>query len=262
LVNNTLYGHANDLLSAGDATTARGWINDHLGTGAWTSLPGINRNMSKASNRVNVVPGSGWGASNPVWQVQSWVFWNTPGYEMSSGFDVALNGTWLYVGFEESIWKSEDAGLSWFELNATVGAYDICVDPLAAGLIYFWTPDGDLNYISGLTLGSGMSKTETPLNKPLRIARNGNGGELYVSTGNNTLYKRYLGGWTELDAAANWACALRCYNNNKMVWMDAVEPHYTPDGATLLGKKGSWTSYSSPVRIHLLESIVTAIGEM
>jgi hypothetical protein len=252
-----MYTVRNSALGAGDIVTVEGWFDAIFGGAegvAWEYISGENGSMPDADDRVRSGFTSGSGTGTAV--ITSHVIYNLENTSMPKTFDVANNGVWLYVGFENSIYKSEDGGVNWFEAYGEDGAFDICVDPQLSGMIYFWSDDGLLRYLTAGTPGTVPGLTETPLDVPLRLARQQNGGKLWTTTGGN-VYMRNLGAWTTQDTYITQARSLRTYiggAEQRLVYVDANTIQYSGDaGATWEDKTGSLTTLPGALTIHLLE---------
>ena len=177
------------------------------------------------------------------------------------GFDVAAsNVNWLYVGIGEKIMASEDGGMTWFDFYTDHGANDICIDPQAAGAIYYWSTDGDLNLlVKSVPGGSGVLTsealmTETPMAIPLRIARDVNSGRLLALPNGTTLKMRNLGSDTELKTGLTSARGLHCYLGQKIIFVDSTDIWISDDiqaeTPTITAKKGGWAAYASGINAH------------
>ncbi len=242
----------NNLLSSGNQAVAAGWLTDYFGS--YTPFPGTPQYPLDA-NRTKVRFETNWGANTFSTTVTSWVFWNAPDVSIPAVFDVAPDGGWLYVGFDDSIYKSEDGGTTWVEWINTDGANDIHVDPQLSGIPYFLSDDGLMRYLNVRTPVTIAGLTETPLEIPLRIARCINGGELWVAA-NGNINRRLLGAWSVQDTYAGEGRSLRAYTGGtrqRLVYLDGNTVQYSEDaGATWSAKTGN-LSISSAKTIHLLE---------
>ncbi len=183
----------------------------------------------------------------------------------SNCFDVSrTNNNWLYVGTKNSIYKSEDGGETWEILypetpTDNCGAEDICVDPLLAGVIYYWGVDRNFySMIDGQrsasllteTAGTGVNKFKRIICDPLRggyqvwtFEHTGSGGTAVYS-----LKRRLLGSWTDLQTSVNQAGSLRAYPDATtagavdLIWVTGGEVYYSNDGGvTTAEKSGAWT---------------------
>jgi hypothetical protein len=134
-----LWGAGNWLLGNSGAA-GYAYLDDYFGAGGYDVAPGSNLNMPLDAARVNIK--AGWThSSNGHWAyARSWALWNVPQLIISYAFDVARNNTSLYIGFLDAIYQSLDAGYSWAAIDDDgEGAYDIMVDPLIYGAIYYWS---------------------------------------------------------------------------------------------------------------------------
>jgi len=249
-VESTVYGHENDLMDSTDQTTARGWLDDYFGVGSWSLTAGINRDMPNGAARVNVRLDSAWGATNPVWQADTWVFWNYPSVIGAKAFDVSRgNSNLLYLGLEDKIIKSDDGGFTWSDWYTTEGANDICIDPQIGGAVYTWDTLGQLILIFGGVFNS-LFDTETPLEVPLRIARAINSGKLWMATGGTTIKMRNLGVLTTQSTGHSSATGLHAYLGDKLIFVDGTDIWTSEDGGTTWSaKKGAW-GYAGGVNAH------------
>jgi len=172
----------------------------------------------------------------------------------SKGFDVArTNGNWLYVGLQDKIMKSENGGNDWSELTTDHGAHDICVDPQAAGAIYYWDTSGNLRLrVNGVDQGSLLSGSALP--DFGRIARDLNSGKLWAIDSSGNLQKRESGAWTVQKSDLVGGRALRAYLGGKVVCADALDIYLSTDyGANWSAKKGGWSGYANPRTVHLMK---------
>ncbi len=188
-----------------------------------------------------------------------WILWNTPEPLAPLGFDVApTNNNWLYIGTENAIIKSDDAGHTWTAIITDYGADDIKVHPTAAGAITFWATDGNLYHaVNGVLQGMLMYGSRAKV--PLRITQSPSGGELYVLAASDSFYelkKRAGGAWTTLLSPITNARALRYYYKTSagiLLFLTAADIVLSVNGgASFSYKKGGWTTYGGPVNIHLL----------
>ena len=135
----TIWGNGNHLLGDSGAD-GYAYIDSYFGAGNYSHAGGTNRNMPLEAGRVNVKLSGSHGTPGAWVYGRSWVFWNQPQIIISYAFDVARNNTTLYVGFLDAIYVSYDAGYTWQALDDDgEGAYDIMVDPLIYGAIYYFS---------------------------------------------------------------------------------------------------------------------------
>lgn len=256
-------GFANNLLGPNYAP-AEAFLTDHFGT--WYRAINGSTNMPKeeARNTVEVVwGGTGWDypAKPSKTHVTVYLFYNMPSPEMPSAMDVAKgNASWIYVGLEDKIMASEDGGVTWFEFYGSHGAYDICVDPLLPGAVYYWSSTGSLNLIVKQTLGAAGTittaglMTESALDLFGRIARDPSSGRLFAIPNGTILKMRNLGATTELQTGLSRGRGLHVYPGQKLICCDGADIYIsdniqsTPPTVSL--KKGGWTGYSSGVNSH------------
>lgn len=247
-----ILGTANDSLGSTDHATAEGWMTEYLGS--YGADAGINQFMPKDAARTQVEFGLGH-VQNGTWTVtaESWVFWNKPSPIIPSAFDVARsNGNWIYVGLVDKILKSEDGGFTWEVLTDDHGAYDIQVDPQAAGVIYYWSSEGDLNLWIADALNATLD-TETPEMQHGRLARDLNSGKLWAISENKVRLYEY-GSWTDLKTGLVSGKSLKSYLGGKVIYLDDSDIQYSADyGTTWAAKKGGWSTYSSPVVANLMK---------
>jgi hypothetical protein len=177
------------------------------------------------------------------------------GSQPSRAFDVAPSqGNWLYYGATDRIWQSKDGGATWATLLEDTGAHDICVDPQAAGAIYFWGVDGNLNLaVEDVVTSTGLM-TETALNVPLRIARDPSSGRLLALPGGTTLTMRNLGSNSDLKTGLTGATGLHAYPGQKLIFLDSANIWISDDlqaaTPTITAKKGGWSEYAGPINAH------------
>lgn len=261
LVIGRLYATVNNQLTTSEReTTFKNWLTAEFGAEnsgwyeyAWPS--GMTKDAARNLFHIELYHT---GAASG----QTWVFWNTPEKMYPLGFDVAaLNTDWLYLGLDTKILKSEDGGLTWADLITSHGADDIRVHPMAAGCIAFWGNDGNLYQCIAGVLQPVLLSSAIRVKRPLRIAYNSSGGEMYVlaPTASDTfsVKKRNLATWSDVETGAASAHAIRCYQGgggkNYLLYLRDSNIRYSADsGATWADKKGSWAAYGGPVNIHLL----------
>jgi hypothetical protein len=177
------------------------------------------------------------------------------GVEYTSGvsraFDVApMNGNWLYYGATDKIWRSIDGGNTWEAMIDDLGAYDVCVDPQAAGVIYIWSSVGGLNLIVDGNINAALD-TETAKNAPLRLARDPGSGKLWALKNGADLRMRNLGSWTDQGSGYSGATGLHAYAGNKLIFVDAGEIYISDDGGVAVtAKKGTWSEFATGVNAH------------
>jgi len=182
------------------------------------------------------------------------------GAQPSRAFDVApTQGSWLYYGATDRVWKSEDGGATWAILLEDTGAYDICVDPQAAGAIYFWGVDGNLNLAVVDVVTSTGLMTETALNIPLRIARDPSSGRLLALPNGTTLTMRNLGSNTDLKTGLTGATGLHAYPGQKIIFLDDADIWISDNiqavSPTITAKQGGWSEYAGGVNAHRMQAI-------
>jgi hypothetical protein len=173
----------------------------------------------------------------------------------SKGFDTARSEPdWLYVGLLDKVMKSEDGAETWEELITDHGAYDICVDPQAAGAIYYWDTDGELRLnVAGADQGSLLS--DSSFNQHGRLARDLNSGRLWAITADGEIKMRNLGSWTTQyeDNVAN--CGLRAYLDGSLIVLANNVILYSSDyGETWSDKTGDWSDYANPKTANLMDN--------
>lgn len=263
------HGRINQNLDVGERATAASWLTDYFGGGkgvAWEQLQSYLYGLMPAvpcPERVSVDASIGHGSNPNTLYITSWVFWHAPNPDVPKALDVAnTNNDWLYVGFRDCIYKSEDSGFTWKLLyggSANEGANDIRVDRLLAGVIYYWGCDGNFyTMIAGQRQASTLSETAASrqfnriIDDPLR-----GGYRLWTIDGDGNLKKRYLASWSTLQTNLSGFCGLRSYVGSlgavKILYMTATDIYYSiDDGVTVASKKGGW-SIASPVGAFLYE---------
>ena len=197
--------------------------------------------------RVSVVQTSGYHAGGTAVTFESWVFWNKPSLSgFKKAFDVSrTNPNWIYLGLDSKILKSEDGGETWITWTTEEGANDILVDPLAAGVIYYWSTDGGLKMMNNGTVAATLFDTETPNETALRIARQMNGGYLWEINAGATLKYRNLGTLSNALTSLSGATGLHAYMGSPVARVTAVDNskiyYCDGDGTTFLDKTGDWS---------------------
>jgi hypothetical protein len=177
-----------------------------------------------------------------------------------TAFDVAPSTwTWLYASVGDVIYASTDHGWHWDEFYTAHGANDICVDPQAAGAIYYVSTEGDLNLMLRQDTGEGVINatldTETPVKVPLRIARDWNSGRLWFLKGGTTLRCRNLGSWADQKTGLSGATGLHVYLGGKSIFVDGTEIWTSEDyGTTVVARKGDWATYASGINAHRVQA--------
>lgn len=251
-------GSGNFLLGSSGAAGAA-YLNDYFGVGGWSQIAGLNINMPKASNRkyfrfhIDIQSYDPQPAGSI--DIETWVFWNKPSPIMPKAFDVARsNPNWLYLGLIDKILKSEDGGFNWTTLSESEGAYDICVDPQAAGVIYYWDTEGYLKLrVAGVIQDTMLSGNA--LDQHGRIARDLNSGKLWVIDASGTLKMRENGSWTDQQTGLSNGRALKAYLGGKLVCLDSSDIYLSTNyGTSWSAKKGGWSEYSIGATAHLLEA--------
>ena len=173
----------------------------------------------------------------------------------SKAFDVApSNSNWLYLGLVDKILKSEDGGYTWSTLTEDHGAYDICVDPQAAGAIYYWDTDGELRLrVAGIDQGSLLS--DLAFNQHGRLARDPSSGRLWAITLTGEIKMRNLGTWSTQNTDMVGAKSIRAYTGGKLIYAENSDIYYSDDyGVTWTAKVGGWAAYDAPQAIHLMKA--------
>jgi len=254
----TIWGNGNWLLG-NSGLAGEAYMDDYFGdggdSGAWIRAAGIDRNMPKESNRVNVRIGSNFGAFTYSTLVESWVFWNKPSPIMPKALDVApMNSNWVYVGLTDKILRSEDGGFTWTVMTEDYGANDILVDPQLAGVIYVWNTDGDLvSFVGGVEQAAVLSESAVEL--PLRLARSVNLGRLWGLQDAADLERRENASWTTQDTGLANATGLHAYLGERLIYLDAADIYFSGDGGgTISAKKGGWAEYAGGINAHLMRS--------
>jgi len=183
-----------------------------------------------------------------------WVFWNKPSPAMPKALDCARsNPDWVYVGLLDKVMKSEDGGHTWEEWIDEHGAYDICVDPQAAGAIYYWDTNGALRLnVAGVDQGSLLS--DSAYNQHGRLARDLNSGRLWAIDSSGNIKLRYNGAWgEEAQYEGNMPMGIKAYLGGTLIVLDSDEILVSADyGETWEEKTGDWSGYGSPKAGHLM----------
>lgn len=253
--------HRESSLTAGEVTILEDFLTETFGGAegvGWDyDTSGITRNFDTNEERVRVGHTAGDGTGSAF--ITDYVFWGVADPGIPACMDVANNGTWLYVGFEDSIYKSEDGGVNWFQVLASTyfvngGAYDLHVDPQLAGVIYYWNAEGFLSYLSAGTPGV-LGLTEAPDKTPLRIAKAQNYGAIWALT-EGDIQKRELGNWSVQDTYTPAGRSLRTYTGGtgqRLIFVDYSTVQLSNDaGATWADKTGNITD-AELVTAHLME---------
>jgi hypothetical protein len=172
-----------------------------------------------------------------------------------SAFDVSQTNTGVvWVGFQGSIWRTDDGAITWNVKTTSKGAVDIVCDPQLAGVAYFRTPDGELYYLTDTVLSAQMLDV-TESDTPTRVIRSINSGRFYAMD-SNTLKVREYGAWTSLGWTATSCRGLRAYlgtSGDSIVYM-ATKPYFSLNGATASDKSGTGAAFGAASKtIHLLE---------
>ncbi len=213
-------------------------------------------NWTSPMNESGLDPFDFYGANFSIasFYVTMYVFWYDPHPILPTGFDVARsNPQWLYVGTQDAIYRSQDGGFTWDELLADRGANDICVDPQLAGVIYVWDTNGDLILvINGVVTPPPLNAEATPIQTPLRIARDMNSGRLWAMPNGSTLSVRNLAVWTDQLTGLSGARGLHAYLGGKSIFVDGHNVYASNDyGVTTSAKKGAW-DMSTGINAHRL----------
>lgn len=252
---NRLYGAKTD-------PTVCGWFDEYFGTGNWAHYAGsAGHQMPKEDARTHIRFGYHHSATGPTIKGECWVFYNIQEPVSATALAAApSNGSWIYVGFREQIVMTKNAGVDWEVVTDAYGAYDIAVNPLLAGVITFWTPDGDLRQAIAGEVGAALL-TETPLQQAHRIAYSrDNGGKLWVlaNAGATCDLKLYTGGaWATKQTGISGAAGLNTYVKGSglhyVLYLSGDKIYYSEnDGTDVADKIGDWSGYASPVRIDML----------
>jgi hypothetical protein len=233
------------------SATVEGWFDEYFGGVegvAWRDWLGTGSgSMPNDAARTKIAVLSSGAVAVAI---ETFAFWKAVDVDAPLAFDVAPNGIWLYVSFEDEIWKSENSGESWFVLTSDCGAYDLCVHSQASGVIYVFKPNGELvSFVAG-TQGDVLL-TETPSNRQhLRLAHGKSTGILWAVTG-GLVTKRALGAWTTTSSVNNGR-GIRSFNGKFVDLVDDTRPLHTNDGVTFSSKLGTGMTYYQPVSMHLL----------
>jgi hypothetical protein len=247
---------ANSLGGSPVHTAADAAFLDYFGAGTYNT--DYHLDMPKASNRVVVTIYAYHTGPTYTHYIETWAFWGVPGVDMPKALAVArANPNVLFVGLNDRIVESIDGSYSWHDEVSTEGAVDICVDPQLGGVLYYWTPAGTLHQSVGGVITSTFTLSGGRTDNEIfgRIARDFNTGKVWAIDDAGNLKQLNLGTWSTLKTGLLGAKGLRAYyaSPTRLVYVDADDIHYSADaGATFTNKKGTWSTYTSPVSIHLL----------
>lgn len=252
--------YPNSELSVGEIATLTGWVSELLGTeGVDWDLSSPGTTLPLDANRVNVNFYFSHAAGNVKTRSMCWWKYQTAVTATALAY-APSNGSWIYVGFEDQIVMTKNAGVDWEVVTSDYGAYDIAVNPLLAGVITFWTPTGELRQaIAGEVQAAIL--TETAIQQAHRIAYSrDNGGKLFVLAYNGSTFdlKMYnLASWTTKQSGISGAAGLNTYVKgsglNYVLYLSGNNIYYSEDdGATVAAKIGDWSGFASPVRIDML----------
>jgi hypothetical protein len=262
--------HRENSLTLGELTTLTDFMTEFFGgaEGAgWDydvgNPPG--RPFDTDAERVRVGHGSNNSGGTPSTMfITDWVFWHYPDDDLPTAMDVAVtNSDWLYVGFDEAIYKSTDGGFTWTQVTASYGAWDLKIHPLLAGVFIFWTPDGELfQCIADTVQSTAMLTGATPTKKAHRIAYDpANGGKIWVlaHTDSSTadLKRWYLGSFADQETGISGAAGVNAFTKggglNYVMYLSGDDIWLSEDdGASFEAKIGDWAGYSGPILGHML----------
>ena len=192
--------------------------------------------------------------------VQLWTPDSCAAEVATSALDVApTNNTYAYVATDTRIYQTRDGNVTWHTWYDASGAYDLLVDPQAAGAVYFIDTLGKVMLQYGTPkVIEDLSLTETPVDIPLRLAREINGGRLWCLQHNGsdsfTLMERELGVWSTMVSSVSEGRSLKCYlggGGYELVYLDATEVWYKHETGAFLPKVGTWSTYAVPKTINL-----------
>ena len=125
---------------------------------------------------------------------------------------------------------------------------------LLAGVIYYWSTDGNLKMMVADAVQSLDLTEASAWDQHLRIAQMA-GGRLFTITGDGDLKRRYLGSWETLVEDISGGRCLRVYNWD-VAYLDVSAIWHSDDwGDSWEDKTGDWADYGSPVTIHYLDDI-------
>lgn len=251
LASGVIGGAGNSLLASGGAA-GYALLNDYFGVGGYIGLGASGWNMPKETARVHIPWTVGWADVVGI-VLESWVFWNAPVPLMPSALGVGINNpAYVYVGLTDKIMASYDWGTTWIVLTSDHGANDICVDPNAAGAIYYWASDGGL-CLRVLGALQGVLDTESALDKPLRIERDIEASMWVINSG-TTLKRRNGMAWVEQKTGLVTGTGLHSYTKGKLIFVDSSDIYISDDyGATITAKKGAW-AFAAGVNAHRLQA--------
>ena len=274
------YGQPNHILVGGESAHLRpipsGVCNSLLGSGCqwglgeavlndffgvkntgWYYHPVSDCNMPKEAARnalsfhVDILS---WAPQPAGWVIiHTWVFWNVPSPNMPKAIDCARsNPDWVYVGLIDKVMKSEDGSETWEELITDHGAYDICVDPQAAGAIYYWDTNGELRLnVAGVDQGSLLS--DSAHDQHGRLARDINSGRLWACDASGNVKMRNLGSWTT-QYTGNMPMGIKSYIDGNLIFLGSDSIQLSSDyGETWSDKTGDWAEYGSPKAANLMD---------
>jgi hypothetical protein len=235
-VNNTA---KNSSLDSSQIAQLELWLDDFFGIGNWVdkgqkSMPTAETRVKHGAQYEIVLDESG------TFCGTFYSFWNTPEVRTPKALAVApTNSNWVYIGLLHKIVKSEDGGETW-DTFCNEGAFDICVDPLSAGAVYFWSTEGNLELCVNRVVVSSSLLTEEPNEDFGRIAKEPYGlGRLYVLQDGMTLQVRSGGAWTTLQSGLSRGCGLHAYLGGKLIFVDVDRVYISNDGVTVMERSES-----------------------
>lgn len=253
----TIYGKTNSSLSAGQKTTAEGWMNAYFGAGAWTNAG--TGSMPKQSNRIYA--GFSSGDNQGIALITSYIFWNYPQLDISKAIDASpVNGARVLIGGSEGLFESLDHGVHWALIAETPEADDIKIIRQCVGFQYYvWDNTGklyqcyDAATLQPVLITASASEVQQriaddPITHRPTYALKCAGGDVF------DLVEYFSGAVTARQSSISGARSLKLYRDKKgghhLYWLSSSLIQYSTDrGVTAQDKTGDYGSLSGPVAI-------------
>ena len=267
--------HGDDMLFAHDELRGDGGVlatavlDDYFGVGwgsffaGWANMP-----IDVARSYISMSSTAG-----TVFQADTWVFWDKPSIVAPTAFDIGKHNPFIvYVGSNDTIYKSIDGGAHFVEHITSDGAMDIechLAQSASDAEITFWSATtGELiRTVGGVVTGVyGGVLDVVPIDIPFRIASDPvNGFPIWVLEHQGSyVYKLRKSNdgavWTDItvdgSTSLSGARSLKEYAvavtlERRIVLLKTSGIWYSTDEGTFTNKKGAYGGFYYPAVVNL-----------